>query len=85
MNYIPKWKELENLSDEELIAKYDANANNTVVGTGFFQKELSRRATNKQNQEMVKISRSVKNMTIAILVLTVFNVVLVGVTLFAGK
>jgi len=84
MGYIPKWKELENLSDEELISKYDLNAPNTVVGTGFYQEELSRRASNRQNEEMVKISRNVKNMTIAILILTIVNVVLVGVTLITN-
>ena len=84
MSYIPKWKELQSLSDEELISKYDSSANNTIVGTGFYREELSRRATNKQNDEMVNISRSVKNMTIAILVLTVFNVALVGVTLLVN-
>ena len=84
MSSIPKWKELQSLSDEELISKYDSSANNTIVGTGFYREELSRRATNKQNDEMVNISRSVKNMTIAILVLTVFNVALVGVTLLVN-
>lgn len=81
MGAIPKFAELEALSDEDLVARYDAAATNTVVGTGFYRDELFRRAQDRQAAAMVRFSEQVRNMTTVILGLTVVNVVLVAITI----
>jgi hypothetical protein len=81
MGMIPNYEELQGLSDQDLIERYNAAAQNTVVGTGFYTEELSRRKTDRQNSEMLKINQSMKTMTILITILTVVNVALVGYTL----
>ena len=82
MSMIPKHDELEALTEEELVRRYNAAAYNTVVGTGFYRDEIVRRQNARQTDEMLKINRNVHHMTIAIRVLTVVNVLMVGVTLY---
>lgn len=70
---IPKYGELKKLTDEELITAYDDEAERTVVGTGFYLDELARRTQERLASQM-------RNMTIVITVLTLFNVILVAAT-----
>jgi hypothetical protein len=49
MGYIPKWEHLQRMTDEELIAKYNAEADNTVVGTDFYQDQILRRALERSS------------------------------------
>ena len=81
MGMTPTHEKLQELSDEDLIHEYNQTARNTVVGINFYTEELARRRASRQNDEMIKINKSVKNMTVLITVLTVINVVLVAYTL----
>ena len=81
MGMIPSHEELQGLSDQDLIDRYNVAAENTSVGTGFYTEELARRRADRQNNEMIKINKSMKTMTVLITILTVINVVLVGYTL----
>ena len=81
MGMIPSHEELQGLSDQDLIDRYNAAAQHTVVGTGFYTEELARRRADRQNSEMLKINKSMKAMTVLISILTVINVGLVGYTL----
>jgi hypothetical protein len=81
MPAIPKYSELQTLSDAQLIASYDRAAENTVVGTSFFLDELVRRANQREVERVRELTGQMRNMTIAIVVLTVVNVILVGATL----
>jgi hypothetical protein len=40
----PKWTDLQQMSDEDLIAAHDLIASSTVVGLGYYRDEISRRA-----------------------------------------
>lgn len=82
MSYIPKYKELEALTDDELIARYDAAAVNTVVGTGFYLEELVRRQMAKESTRMLKLTQTMSNLTWVILGLTAVNAVLVAFQLW---
>ncbi|MDP2210302.1 MAG: hypothetical protein Q8J63_01025 [Candidatus Aquicultor sp.] len=81
MGMIPTHEELESMSEQDLILRYDAEARNTVVGTQFFRDELIRRRQNRQTYEMLAFTRQVRNMTIAITVFTVISAILVAVTI----
>jgi hypothetical protein len=81
---IPKYRDLAQLTDDALIELYDAAAGSTVVGTAFYHEELSRRASHRQNQLMLGFTKQMRNMTVAVTVLTVFNLVLVVVSVWRG-
>ena len=84
MGYIPKHDELQALSYEELVARYDAAAANTVVGTDFYREELFRRQVARESARMLKLTETIRTLTWAILVLTLANVVLVAVPLICS-
>lgn len=77
MSYMPTLKELENLSDEEIIKRHDAMAANTLVGTAFYADELARRQTSAQNDKMLSLTKKMEKLTWAMLILTLINIVVV--------
>lgn len=77
-----KYKQLEELSLEDLKRSYDASAQNTVVGLGFFREEIARREHTEDTKVMLALTRQMRNMTVGIAVLTILNVVIVAVTLW---
>ncbi|MCQ4260015.1 hypothetical protein [Stutzerimonas stutzeri] len=60
MGYIPKYKELDALTDNELIARYDAAAANTVVGTSFYREEIARRQMAKESTRMLQLTKTMR-------------------------
>ena len=82
MGYIPKYTELEALTDDELIARYDAAAVNTVVGTGFYREEIARRQMAKESTRMLQLTQTMRTLTWVILWLTTVNAILVAVQLW---
>ena len=78
MGYIPKHAELQSLSEDELIARYDAAAHNTVVGTGFYRDEIVRRQMTRESARMLELTRTMRALTWVILAVTAVNAVLVG-------
>lgn len=81
MGMIPSHEELEKLSDQEIIDRYNQAAHNTVVGTGFYRDEYVRRQAEKQSERMLNISKNMQTMTVVITILTVVNVILVAYAL----
>lgn len=77
MTMIPKYSDLQRLTDEELVARYDSAAEHTVVGTDFYLDELSRRGTRRQSETMLQFTRQMRSWTIVIVMLTVINVAFV--------
>ncbi|MBI2470241.1 MAG: hypothetical protein HYV59_03240 [Planctomycetes bacterium] len=75
------YKELHALTVEELEAEYDRLAKNTNVGLEFYREELARREAAEQNNRMVKMTQQMRNMTIAITVMTVANIIAVIIQL----
>lgn len=82
MGYIPKHTELEALTDDELTARYDAAAVNTVVGTGFYREEIARRQMAKESTRMLQLTQTMRTLTWVILGLTMVNAILVAVQLW---
>jgi hypothetical protein len=79
---LPEHDELERLSDEELIARYNAHASHTTVGTGFYREELARRKQERQNERVLALTKTIRNLTVILTMLTILNAVLVAVTVF---
>lgn len=84
MGYIPKHAQIEALSDEELIARYDAAAANTVVGTGFYREEIARRRMARESARMLELTKTIRTLTWVILGLTAANAMLVAVQLLVA-
>jgi len=82
VGYIPKYTELEALTDDELISRYDAAAVNTVVGTGFYREEIARRQMAKESTRMLQLTQTMRTLTWVILGLTTVNAILVAVQLW---
>ena len=66
--------ELRELTDDELIEKYDQTARNTQVGLRHWADELNRRSQKRQTDSMLRLTRSINRMTVVITVATVMNV-----------
>jgi hypothetical protein len=80
MGMIPTYEQLGSLSDQDLIDGYNAAAQTTVVGTGFYLDELNRRAQARQSATILDLTRQVRNLTVIITLLTIINAALVAVT-----
>lgn len=81
MGMIPKYGELRKLSDQDLIERYDSEAQHTTVGTSFYLDEMARRAMERQTRDMLDFTKHVRDLTVFIAILTVLNAVLVAVSL----
>jgi hypothetical protein len=78
MSKIPTFSELQKLSDEKIIERYDQAAERTVVGTEFYLRELSRRDTRRQSATLLKFTQQIRTLTIVVALLTLVNVFFVG-------
>lgn len=82
MSLAPKHEDLEGLSDEELIARYNSIAVSTVVGTQFYRDEIARRQAAKESARMLSLTETMSRLTWVMLALTVINVVVAAVPIF---
>lgn len=73
MSASPSIRELRTLSDEELIRRHDEEATHTVVGTQYYLDELHRRAQERQTTTIVRYTRYIFWLTVAVGVLTAAN------------
>ncbi len=72
MNY----KTLTELSDDELIRKYDQIAKSTCVGLNYYTEEIARRRNEKSNRLMIHLMLWITFMTAIMLLSTIVNVVI---------
>jgi len=79
MGMAPKHDHLAAMSDDELIARYNGQAEHTVVGTAFYREELARRQMARESSRMFTLTHTMARLTWAILALTVINA---GIVLF---
>lgn len=77
MSASPSIHELRTLSDEELIRRHDSEATHTLVGTQYYLDELHRRAQERQTITVVRYTKYIFWLTVAVGVLTATNVWLV--------
>lgn len=82
MSLAPQHNELDGLTDEELVARYNALAARTVVGTQFYRDEIARRQATKESARMLSLTETMSRLTWVMLILTVINVVVAAVPLF---
>jgi hypothetical protein len=76
---IPKYSDIQELSDEKLQQIYDGHAANTVVGTGFYLEELARRKVARESARMLSLTETMGRLTWVVLGVSILNVILVGV------
>lgn len=82
MPYAKKFDELSRMSREDLVDYYDATTPSVVVGLDFIRQEIARRDAQAANEAMMAMTRQMRNMTGAITLLTIVNVILVAIALF---
>ena len=75
------YEEMKKLSIEELKKRYDQTTKSTQVGLGFYREEIARRESEKMNSDMLEITKHMRNMTIAISIMTLVNVIAVIIQL----
>ena len=71
------YSELSATSKKDLIAEYDRTAQSTQIGLSFLRDELARRALEDESATMLKLTVSMRRMTVVITVLTATNVLAV--------
>lgn len=79
-------RELRDLDDDQVIARHDERATSTVVGTSHYLAELERLDSERTNQRVLSLTeqmrdmtKQARNVTSAVGVLTLVNVILVGI------
>lgn len=68
------YRELREISDEELIHQHDIESEHTVVGTNYYLEELARRDAQRVNDSMLRCTKWITVMTAVMLLATVVNV-----------
>jgi hypothetical protein len=72
-----KFAEFRKLSENELIRRYDEMASNTQIGLAFLRDEIAHREADRQYNQMLLLTKQMRNLTIVVTVLTIINVILV--------
>jgi hypothetical protein len=75
------YDEFRGRSIEDLKKSYDRIAKTTSPGLSFYREEIARRESELLNHQMLSMTKHMRNMTIAISILTLVNVVAVLVPL----
>jgi hypothetical protein len=78
----PTYEQLRAMSDEELIEFHDSATSNMGVNVSFALDELTRRTTERQTAAMLGYTKSIRTLTLVIVLFTAVNVV-VSVLLLA--
>lgn len=76
------FEELQAMTKEQLIALYNRKSPSVQTGLGFVRDEIARREADELNGRMLALTKQMRDMTTAISVLTVANVVATGVSVF---
>jgi hypothetical protein len=82
MGLAPTHSQLEGLTDDELVERYNALASSTVVGTQFYLDEIVRRRMAKESLRMLSLTETMARLTWVMLALTIINVVVAAIPLF---
>lgn len=72
--------QLETMSTVNLKEAYDNRYDGEIESREFILNEISRRKTDIQTQKIVQLTQTVKNLTWVIFFLTLFNLVLTGIS-----
>lgn len=77
MSSAKTFADLRQMSREELIRKYDGISQGTSVGLDFYREEIARRDAEEATETILVLTRQMRNMTVAVVLLTVLNLLLV--------
>lgn len=80
----PSYRQLREMSDEQLITSHDHLAKNTSLGLSYYLDELRRRATDRQTERMVELTAVIEGLTRVVTVLTAVSVVLGALALLVA-
>lgn len=72
--------QLETMSTGDLKEAYDNRYDGEIESREFILNEISIRKTDIQTQKIVQLTQTVKNLTWVIFFLTLFNLVLTGIS-----
>lgn len=72
----PKLAHLRSMTDEQIVEQYDQAAPTTVIGTGFYLDELSRREFQRASAAALAEAASARRLTIANALVAVVAVVI---------
>ena len=70
VSVMESYEELTSMTDEQLIAVFDADRHNVVVGKQWYLDEMTRRRTDRASEALVKLTRQLALLTVLIAVLT---------------
>ena len=71
MGMAPNLSQLREMSEADILARYDAAAQSTVVGTQFYLDELNRRTADRQTDALLRYTRTLARLTWVLVVLTI--------------
>ncbi|MGX5827369.1 hypothetical protein [Mesorhizobium sp. 43Arga] len=77
-----KFADLKAMSIDELTKQYDLTTPNVQIGLNFIREEIARRETDAQNQRMIEFTKQVRDMTVAITVLTVAVALMTAINIY---
>lgn len=64
------WETLNKLTDEEIIERFNAGRESVVVGKQWWLDELVRRRADKATDALIRLTRVLAVLTVAVLVMT---------------
>lgn len=82
MPHATTYSELRSLSADDLVRLYDETAKHTEIGLAFLREEIARRDAAFETKTIVAMTKSMRDLTIAITALTAINVIATVVLLF---
>ncbi len=68
---IPNYDQLRQMTDAEIVERYNGAARNTQVGTGFWLQEMSRRQTDRQTRAMLLLTIAIAAFTVVSTICTI--------------
>ena len=80
----PSYRQLLEMSDDQMITAHDALAKQTTLGISYYLDELRRRATDRQTQRLVELTVAIERLTRVVTVLTAVSVVLGALALLGA-
>lgn len=73
MGHPPTLRQLRELSDDELIDRFDESAQRTSVGVVFYREELRAREAARQTETITRLTWWIAGMTLVVTVATIVN------------
>jgi hypothetical protein len=70
-----KYEEINKMTIEECVERYNKIAGSTQDNLDFWSNEIFRKISNEINKKMIKMTKNIQNLTIAIALITIINLI----------